>query len=268
MSLSPFLKLSRSALDALIFALNSKRISFPVHPMMLDSYIPPSIQQAVSDELNKLARGGMLPDSMVYTLNLLAEEKKATQIQQDRIDLVWTGSEYPGSESRDTRVVIKSLFSNAMHSVLISSFALDKGYKGKELFQPLAERMDTNPSLNVRMFLNVKRNVRDSTPSTTLLRRFAEDFCNHIWPGKRMPEVFHDPRSLSVDPGPKACLHAKCVVVDEQHFLVTSANFTEAANERNIEAGVLVTDRVLAKALRSQFERLVAQDVLRRVPGI
>lgn len=266
--MSAFLTLSRPALDALIVALNSKRVCFPVHPMMLDSYIPPSIQQAVSDELNKLERGGMSLHSMVYTLQLLLEEKKATQIQQDRIDLVWTGSECPGSESRDTRVVVKSLFSHAMHSVLISSFAIDKGFKGKELFQPLADRMDTNLALNVRMFLNVQRNFRDSTPSAILLRQFAEDFCNNIWPGQRMPEVFHDPRSLSTEPGPKACLHAKCVVVDEQHFLVTSANFTEAANERNIEAGVLVSDRVLAKALRSQFERLVAQKILQRVPGI
>jgi phosphatidylserine/phosphatidylglycerophosphate/cardiolipin synthase-like enzyme len=45
-------------------------------------------------------------------------------------------------------------------------------------------------------------------------------------------------------------------------------NFTEAANERNIEAGVLVSDRVLAKALRSQFERLVAQKILQRVPSL
>ncbi len=64
------------------------------------------------------------------------------------------------------------------------------------------------------------------------------------------------------------CLHAKCVVVDEQYLFVTSANFTEAANDRNIEAGLLVNDRGLAKALRSQFEQLVAQRILERVPGL
>ncbi|WP_309744892.1 hypothetical protein [Chamaesiphon sp. OTE_20_metabat_361] len=28
----------------------------------------------------------------------------------------------------------------------------------------------------------------------------------------------------------RACLHAKCVVIDEEYLLVTSANFTEAAH--------------------------------------
>ena len=49
---------------------------------------------------------------------------------------------------------------------------------------------------------------------------------------------------------------------------VTSANFTEAAQERNIEAGVLVHDAGFARALRSQFEALVSAGDLRRVPGL
>jgi phosphatidylserine/phosphatidylglycerophosphate/cardiolipin synthase-like enzyme len=65
-----------------------------------------------------------------------------------------------------------------------------------------------------------------------------------------------------------ACLHAKCVVVDEERLLITSANFTEAAHERNIEAGVLMRDRVVARAIRSQFEMLVVQGRLERVPGL
>jgi phosphatidylserine/phosphatidylglycerophosphate/cardiolipin synthase-like enzyme len=40
-------------------------------------------------------------------------------------------------------------------------------------------------------------------------------------------------------------------VVDEERLFVTSANFTEAAHERNIEAGVLIADPVAAKAMRS-----------------
>jgi PLD-like domain len=266
--MSPFLSLSRPALDALVYALSAERISFPVHSVMLDSYIPPSLQQPVSAELNRLRQGGMSLALMVYTLKLLIEEKKATQAQQDRISLVWTGTECPGSESRDTHIVVKELFSTAMHSVLISSFALDKGSKGKELFQPLAERMDANPHLNVRMFLNVQRKFKDATPTTMLLRQFAEDFRNQIWPGQRLPEVFYDPRSLSTDPGPKACLHAKCIVVDEARLFVTSANFTEAAHERNIEAGIMIADPVAARVLRSQFETLVVRGVLSQIPGL
>jgi phosphatidylserine/phosphatidylglycerophosphate/cardiolipin synthase-like enzyme len=101
-----------------------------------------------------------------------------------------------------------------------------------------------------------------------ILREFAETFRKEVWPGARLPEVFYDPRSLSTETGPKTCLHAKCVVVDEERLFVTSANFTEAAHERNIEAGVLIADPVAAKAMRSQFEALVDRKILRRVPGL
>jgi phosphatidylserine/phosphatidylglycerophosphate/cardiolipin synthase-like enzyme len=74
--------------------------------------------------------------------------------------------------------------------------------------------------------------------------------------------VFHDPRSLTLGVESKACLHAKCVVVDQERVLVTSANFTEAAHERNIEAGVLLNDPVTAIALQMQFESLVTRNLL------
>ena len=50
-------------------------------------------------------------------------------------------------------------------------------------------------------------------------------------------------------------------------MLVTSDNFTQAAHERNIEAGVL-SDRVLAMSMRSQFETLIIKKILCRNPGI
>ena len=201
-------------------------------------------------------------------LQLLAEERRATQRAKDRLDLVWTGLEVTGSESRDTRVVVRELFGHAKHSVLISSFAIDKGSKAIELFHPLAENMDQNPELRVRMFLNVKRHPKDVTPSPTLLRKFSEDFRNQVWPGQSLPEVFHDPRSLEIGGSRKACLHAKCVIVDERQVLITSANFTEAAHERNIEAGLLLVDAEIARALQFQFESLVTRQMLCRVPGI
>jgi phosphatidylserine/phosphatidylglycerophosphate/cardiolipin synthase-like enzyme len=128
--------------------------------------------------------------------------------------------------------------------------------------------MDTNPELNVRMFLNVNRPHNSETPTSTFLREFANTFRQDIWPGKRLPEVFHDPRSLIMGMDAKACLHAKCIVVDQERLLVTSANFTEAAHERNIEAGVLLNDPVTAQALQMQFESLVTRNILCQIPGI
>jgi phosphatidylserine/phosphatidylglycerophosphate/cardiolipin synthase-like enzyme len=64
-----------------------------------------------------------------------------------------------------------------------------------------------------------------------------------------------------------AILHAKCILVDGLKALITSANFTEAACEWNIGAGVPTTDRALAQALATQFRRLVQEESLVRQVG-
>ena len=78
-----------------------------------------------------------------YTLRLLAAEQNSGQHQEihDRVELVWTGQEVVGSQSRDTSVVVRELFSTAKSSILISSFAVDKGKKAQALFGVLASRM-------------------------------------------------------------------------------------------------------------------------------
>jgi phosphatidylserine/phosphatidylglycerophosphate/cardiolipin synthase-like enzyme len=75
-------------------------------------------------------------------------------------------------------------------------------------------------------------------------------------------EPLYDLRSLEASGKTRACLHAKCVVVDEEYSLVTSANFTEAAHERNIEAGVMLKDQSIAEALINQFETLATRKFL------
>jgi phosphatidylserine/phosphatidylglycerophosphate/cardiolipin synthase-like enzyme len=58
-------------------------------------------------------------------------------------------------------------------------------------------------------------------------------------------------------------MHAKCVVVDKSVALVTSANFTAAAQQRNFELGLLVRDAELAVAVWEHFDALVRAGVLR-----
>jgi len=60
-------------------------------------------------------------------------------------------------------------------------------------------------------------------------------------------------------------LHAKCVAVDRQHAYVSSANFTEAAQERNIEVGLLVRSPRLAAQLTNHFDRLLEAGFLKEV---
>ena len=47
---------------------------------------------------------------------------------------------------------------------------------------------------------------------------------------------------------------------------MTSANLTAAAQQRNVELGLLVRDRSVASAIGRHFERLIADRVLVRLP--
>jgi len=153
------------------------------------------------------------------------------------------------------------LFASAESSVLVSGFAV---HQGKEIFEPLARRMAEVPSLKVRLFLNIARppGSRDSEPE--IVRDFIAQFRKKDWPNDAPPEIYYDPRSLAEHYRERAVLHAKCIVVDDRRAFVTSANLTTAAQEKNIEAGLLVGDGGLARGLRTQFETLVTAGVFKQ----
>jgi phosphatidylserine/phosphatidylglycerophosphate/cardiolipin synthase-like enzyme len=260
-----FNSVSRASLVALVQALESGRLAYPYSDLAVAQHVGEAQAPAVARELRSLEAMGLRRQQAAIVLRAIATEREAVQQARDRLELVWTGPEVEGSASRDTGVVVRELFAGAERTVLVSCYAI---YQGPKVFKALADRMDERPELSVRMFLNVPRAHLDTASEAELTRRFAEAFRNEHWPGRRLPEVFYDPRALSVEPGPRSCLHAKCIVVDDRRAFVTSANFTEAAQERNIEAGVLIEDADFARALRSQFETLVAAGMLRRVPGV
>ncbi len=125
--------------------------------------------------------------------------------------------------------------------------------------------MDVKPALQVTLLLNIQRKRGDTTAAEQLVRKFADRFWGTDWPGSSRPMVYFDPRSLDLD-GPAGVLHAKAVVADEEAVFVTSANFTEAALDRNIEVGLLVRDRALAATVSSHFRGLIDRGFLHPLP--
>ncbi|WP_332867424.1 DISARM system phospholipase D-like protein DrmC [Pannus brasiliensis] len=262
--MSPLNALDRSALLTLATALESKRLSPPFHPASLDLYVPTTLQGEVAGELDRLYRSGMSVTHLIYLLQVLASEKEKVNGKSDRIDIVWTGQNVPGLKSRATSVVVRELFEQARKYILVSSYVFQQGDKARTLFSSLANRMDNAPRLDVKLLLDIQRQSQAYRSDTRLIEEFAKSF-RQIWPGERLPEVFFDPRSLSTGVGVRACLHAKCIVIDDEQFFITSANLTEAAQERNIEVGVLIKDAISAYRLRTQFETLISRNIVQRL---
>ena len=220
-------------------------------------------ESGVQDVL-RLLREGISPSHLALLLESRAEAAEDGLVSDRHADLVWTGPEGQGAFSRDTSVVVRELFESAQHSILVSTFVV---HQGRTVFESLAKRMDEVPALQAQIFLHVGRGLRDTRYESEILREFASEFRAN-WPGNRLPEVFYDPRALANDPRERATWHAKCVVVDDWVAFVTSANFTEWAQQKNVEAGVLVREARFAVQLSGQFKGLVDAQMVRRVPGL
>lgn len=118
--------------------------------------------------------------------------------------------------------------------------------------------MDSKLKLQVELFLNISRGHGDTTKSEILVSRHIEQFKSHQWPkGSRLTIVYYDPRSVSDDTPIRSSLHAKCVVVNEEDVFVSSANFTEAGQQRNIEVGLRLDNVSLARRINHHFKQLV-----------
>jgi phosphatidylserine/phosphatidylglycerophosphate/cardiolipin synthase-like enzyme len=63
---------------------------------------------------------------------------------------------------------------------------------------------------------------------------------------------------------PDAKLHAKAVIVDSRDVLLTSANMTNAAYDKNIELGLLCRGGSTAHRVQKHLDALIARGVLRR----
>ncbi len=258
----PWERISRAGLETLAGALTAERLSGPYTAGAVGRHLP-NVDLAVAlAELNRLCDAGVPPAHVAELLRAVAAERKLREKTSDRVELVWTGPEVPGSRSRETAIVARELFAKASRTVLVSSYAV---FLGKEVFEPLAKRMEELPDLRVLLFLNVPAPGGTDLDPDAVARDYYREFLKRNWPAGRPPELYFDPRSLAAKADERGVIHAKCIVIDGQTALVTSANFTEAAHARNIEAGVVVHDAAFATSLEQQFTSLVASGVLRRV---
>lgn len=165
----------------------------------------------------------------------VAAERKLREKTSDRVENRRTGPEMPGSQSRETGVVAReeALRAKATRSVLdVSSHGLPREGGSSSRSRRMGE-------LRVLLFLNVPAPGGSDFDPDAVARDYFREFLKKNWPSGRSPGLYWNPRSLAAKGDERAVIHAKCVVVDGHTALVTSANFTEAAHARNIEAGAL-----------------------------
>lgn len=208
---------------------------------------------AAAGELRGFHTQGWTASQVARAVDAVASERARTERRRDDIELVWSGPDALGTESRDSARVLEELFEGATRSVLIAGYNLQPGAH----FDALARVARGNPSLRVKVFAHV---FADKYP--TLGEALAAHDAGLRAALGAVPSAqvrAHRPSGplLEQARAKHFNMHAKCVTIDERRVLVTSANFSYTAQERNVEVGVALDDPRLAARIRIQFETLV-----------
>jgi phosphatidylserine/phosphatidylglycerophosphate/cardiolipin synthase-like enzyme len=225
----------------------------PFTPAGLQRVLGKHTNPNLAEWLNAVANDGCSPGSMGLWLDALAETYERTHPVEHAVQLVTTAPSGDAAVHRDTAVVVQDLLRRAKKSVLISTYGI---YGGREIFRELAQRMNDQPGLTGRLFVDLGQKA---------IPEFLQFFREHNWPeDSRLPEIFSHIRPVT-SASESSVLHAKCVVIDSEELLMTSANFTDAAHYRNVEAGVLVRSHSIAEQITRFFDGLVRQAFCVRV---
>lgn len=157
-----------------------------------------------------------------------------------RVDIVVTGPDSPATPVRLTSEVVSQLIGAAAKQVTLVSYAAYRIPSVVAALDAAAAR-----GVQVRLILESPEHLDGGGGADAYAR-----FQTYHWPPDR-----REP--------PDAKLHAKAVIVDSHAVLLTSANMTTAAYDRNIELGVLCRGGGVAEQVQRHFDGLIATGVLR-----
>lgn len=182
-----------------------------------------------------------------------------------RLDLVWTGPETKASVARSTGLVVEELFASAKKSVIIGGYRFDRPQILKPLYQAMKDL-----GVTVMVFVDIDGATPNRADADTFATAAIDKWMRKVWTfGAPKPEIYYDPRTATLDERGYdwATLHAKCIVVDDERSLITSANFTDRGQTRNIETGVLIEDKAFAEELAGHWRQLVSEGLVRKYLG-
>lgn len=166
------------------------------------------------------------------------------------------------SLARSTALTVERLFNDAKQSVIVGGYSFDT----PEILAPLHRGM-RDRGVAVMLFLDIEGEAQTAAGAEAFATATIDRFFRDVWNfGLPKPDVYYDPRTAAPGP-PWVSLHAKCVIVDDAKSFITSANFTDRGQTRNIEAGVLIDDTGFGQQLAGHWRQLVSDGLVHRYVG-
>jgi cardiolipin synthase len=171
--------------------------------------------------------------------------------------VVWSGPKVEGSFLRATREIVREILRGAQGEIIIVGYWIAARDDGEgiieEFIASLADAVKRGVTVTVIVDERVRPDGRDN-------RRILVS----VWPvGVALPKILTW-RLPASDQHLK--LHAKVLIADRCDALITSANLTSYAMDRNMEMGVRIVGHPAADIAR-HFDLLEAQGVLESYGG-
>jgi phosphatidylserine/phosphatidylglycerophosphate/cardiolipin synthase-like enzyme len=178
-------------------------------------------------------------DGAAIALALEAVESARRRADMPNVEVVVTGPDSLAAPVRLTSEVVRQLIDGATTRITLVSFA---AYQMTSIITALNAALGRGVS--VALILESPENLAGGGGADVYSK-----YRTYHWPPER-----RDP--------PGAKLHAKAVIVDNRDVLLTSANMTAAAYDKNIELGVLCRGGGVARQVQHHFDALISRGIL------
>lgn len=181
---------------------------------------------------------------------LLGASEARTRVEREfSVELVWTGPTTRFVPTRRTEQVLLDLIASATADVFLVSFVAYDVHSVVTSMNDAARR-----GVRLRILIEASKDHGGTLDKDLVPMMRANIPSAELFTWKQRAEPFVDGK-----------VHAKVAVVDGSRALITSANLTGHALEKNMEAGVLSNGGPVPKRLADHLQALIDVGVLGRV---
>lgn len=184
-------------------------------------------------------------DELAFML-LAASHVYTKAASEQSTELVLTGPTTPFVSTRRTEQALLEIINSANKTLVITSYV---AYKVTSITDALNSACKRNVRISMILELSVEHGGSISTDSFSNMKKLLPDVQLFYW-GRRSEEFFN------------GRVHAKVAIADGQSCFITSANLTEYAMNKNMEAGVIIKGGRIPLDLKEHFEKIISMGIV------
>jgi phosphatidylserine/phosphatidylglycerophosphate/cardiolipin synthase-like enzyme len=173
--------------------------------------------------------------------------------QRGAVDLVWTGPSTGIVPVRHTEQVLCEVIESATRRLFLVSFV---AYEVDSISRVLHEAAARQVQITLLLESSSAQGGNVTVDSIRIMRNAAPSATIYTW----SPST-GDSASIAKD----GSVHAKCAVADGSTALITSANLSKAAMERNMELGVMIRGGNIPRTLEQHLDALIETKIVKLV---